>query len=94
MPRKVSRVRALVSFNEVRKGDVAELEVDARVRAWVAAGLVEVLDGETAAGPGTADAPVARRRAKRAGNGSPSGDEQGEGFGAGGYGTSEGVDQG
>lgn len=90
-----ARVRVLVSFNGMRAGDEAVVERDARVQAWISLGLVKVVDsGESTAGPGDAEPDAHRRKPKRAARSVPAGGESGEGFGTGGYGASESVDQG
>lgn len=51
------RVRVLISFGLLRRGETFETELTAHVRALVAKGLVEVTDsGENQAGPGSAGA--------------------------------------
>lgn len=93
MPEWVN-VRVLISFGDVKAGDVAHLERTPRVQGWIDAGLVEVLGGESEAGPGSPD-PDDNERVTGGVEGSvPAGGEQGEGFGAGGYGTAESFDQG
>ena len=86
-------VRVLVSFDAVRAGDVAHLERTPRVQGWIDAGLVEVLDGTAEAGPGGAEPDDNERVTDGTQRSSSAGGEQGEGFGAGGYGTAESFDQ-
>ncbi len=77
-------VTTLVSFNGLYAGDRARAEYDDRVKGWERAGLVKVeRDGESQAGPGTADQDDSGGVTAGAGDGSPSGDEPGEGVGAG-----------
>ncbi len=91
---KYARVRVLTSFNGMRRGDEADVELNPRVQGWVNAGLVEVIgSGTGAAGPGGAEPDDHQRDAVRASGSGASGGEPGEGFGTGGYGTAEGFDQ-
>lgn len=87
-------VRVLISFGDVKAGDIAHMERTPRVQGWIDAGLVEVLDGEGEAGPGGADTDDREGLEDGAASGGPAGGEPGEGFGAGGYGTAEILDQG
>ena len=80
-------VKVLVSFNDVKAGDEAFLRLDARLDAWVKGGLVEVLDGTSTAGPGEPATDDHERLEGGAADSVPAGGEQGEGFGAGGYGA-------
>jgi len=89
-----ARVRVRTSFNGLRKGDEADVKLSELVRAWLAMGLVEVVTGGTdPAGPGAAEPSAAGGAPERAGDSGPAGDEPGESFGSGGYGTSARVDQ-
>lgn len=87
-------IRVLISFGDVKAGDIAHLERTPRVQGWIDAGLVEVLDGEGEAGPGSTDTDDREGLEGGAAGSSPAGGEQSEGFGAGGYGTAEILDQG
>lgn len=72
-------VRAKVSFNEVHKGDVSELEVTPRVRSLIDGGYLEVLShGETEAGPGGPAQGDPWSEPERAGEDRSTGGEQGE----------------
>lgn len=82
-------IRVLVSFNGMYAGDTAVVPVSQRVQGWINAGLV-VSDGESQAGPGAADPNDSGSVALGAGDDSPAGDEQSQGFGSGDYGASEG----
>jgi hypothetical protein len=94
MPRTV-RVRALVSFNDVRAGDEAWLPWGERVHAWERAGLVELIDsevkeirrGESETGPGAVEPDTHERVAVGAEGSVPAGGEPGQDFGAGPYGS-------
>lgn len=90
---KTARIRVLVSFNGMIKGDEATLELTPRVQGWINAGVVKVVgDGKDPARPGTAESSAAGSLPLGAGDSGPSGDEQGKGFGSSGYGASPGVD--
>lgn len=92
-PRTV-RVRALLSFHDIRRGDESTVTLDPIVQGWINAGLVEVIDGgKDSPRQGSAKPNDSGSVATRTGNGSPASTEQGEGFGAGGYGATESVDQ-
>lgn len=96
MARKTSyvTVRARVSFNGIRQGDEATVVRDTRVSGWIDAGLMEeVSNGTGQAGPGGAEPGDDERKPKRAAGSVPAGGEQGEGFGAGGYGSPAQFDQ-
>lgn len=80
-------VRVLISFGDVKAGDLAHLERTPRVQGWIDAGLVEVLDGTSTAGPGESATDDHERLEGGAADSVPAGSEQGEGFGAGGYGA-------
>jgi hypothetical protein len=93
------RMTVLIPFNGMYAKDTADVEYDAQVKGWEAKGLVRVAKsdlpkrerrGTGKARQGTAEPSAARRKTIRAGDSSPSGDEPGEGFGAGGYGAFEG----
>lgn len=72
-------VRAVVSFNEVRKGDVSEVELTERVASLVDGGYLEVHGrGETEAGPGGPAAGDPWSKPERAGADGPEGGEPGE----------------
>lgn len=82
-------LKVLTSFNGMHVGDTAEVELDARVRAWASAGLVEVVErGEDPSGPGRAESRDDEREQGGAAGGEPAGGEPGEGFGTGAYGAS------
>lgn len=87
-------VRVLISFGDVKAGDIAHLERTPRVQGWIDAGLVEVLDGESEAGPGSADPDDREGLESGTADSVPAGGEQSEGFGAGAFGAAEGLDQG
>lgn len=60
------RIKALVSFMDVREGDESVCPLDAVVQGWLSAGLVRILeqvvnDGEDPAGPGGAEPDDAER---------------------------------
>lgn len=91
---KTVRVRATVSFHDIRRGDESTIALDPIVQGWINAGLLEVIDGgKDSARQGSAKPDDSGGVAARAGNGSAASAEQGQGFGAGGYGAAEGVDQ-
>lgn len=72
-------VRATVSFNEVHKGDVSELELTERVNGLISGGYLEVMDrGETEAGPGRFEKSDPGSELERAGTDGPAGGEPGE----------------
>ncbi len=83
-------VTVLVSFNGMYAGDQAAVRIDDTIRGWESAGLVRIWYGESQVGPGAADPDDSGSVALGAGDDSPAGDEQSQGFGAGGYGASEG----
>lgn len=88
------RVRVRVSFNGMHKGSEATVELNDRIRAWVDAGLMEVLHGEDPAGPSGAEPDDHERDAYGAPGSVATGGEPGQGFGTGAYGSSEKFDQG
>lgn len=88
------RVRALVSFSEIRQGDEADVEVNARVQGWINAGLVVIVGGTGEAGPGSAEPDAPGGDPEGTEGSLPAGGEPGEGFGTGAYGSSPLVDQG
>lgn len=89
------RLRVLVSFNDLQQGESADVLLDARVQGWIKAGLVEVdAHGEDPAGQGSAEPDDHERVADGAARGEQAGGEPGEGFGAGSFGASAGLDQG
>jgi hypothetical protein len=49
------RVRVRTSFNGMVAGDEADVELNARVQGWLNAGLMEVVSGESTAGPGSTE---------------------------------------
>lgn len=71
-------VRATVSFNEVRKGDVAEVELTQRIESLVSGGYLVVDSGETEAGPGRFEKGDPERESERAGADGPEGGQPGE----------------
>jgi hypothetical protein len=81
-------IHVLVSFGDVKAGDLAHLERTPRVQGWIDAGLVEVLDdGESEAGQGAAE-PADDERVEGGAEGSiPASGEPGQSFGAGPYGS-------
>ena len=84
------RIRVLTAFNGMRRGDAADVHLTDRVQGWVNAGLVEVESGgKDQARPGRTEPTAERGVPFGTGDGGPAGDEPGEGFGAGGYGSSE-----
>lgn len=88
-------VRILRSFNGLRKGDEATLELNAKVQGWIGAGLAEVVDGgKDPAGPGGAEPDPGAGEQGGAAGGVASGGEPGQGFGTGAFGAAEGFDQG
>lgn len=91
---KTVHVRVLISFDDVKRGDDALLELTPRVREWIRIGLVEVLGGEDPIGPGAAESDDHERVAKGTEGSVPTGSEPGEGFGTGAYGASEEFDKG
>jgi hypothetical protein len=81
-------IHVLVSFGDVKAGDLAHLERTPRVQGWIDAGLVEVLDdGESEAGQGAAESADDERVTDGAEGGEPAGGEPGQSFGAGPYGA-------
>jgi hypothetical protein len=88
MAKRMLHVRVRISFNSMRKGDGAVVPDSPRVRAWIAGGLLEVIDGgEDQAGSGGAEQDAHERVADGAEGGGPTGGEPGQGFGAGEYGA-------
>lgn len=88
------KVKAVVSFEAVRRGDVAEVDPTDRIKALIASGYLKVVeDGAVQDRP--------RKRASRKRASSSAGDagrredgaEQSEDPGSGGHGETEGVDQ-
>lgn len=93
--KQLVHIKALVSFNSIHKGDDAVVEITPRVQAWIDAGMVKVIeDGKDQARPGGAEPDADERVATGTVGSLPPGGEQGEGFGAGAYGSSPGLDQG
>jgi hypothetical protein len=88
------RVRVITSFNEMRQGDEAEIEINSIVQGWINAGLVVIVDGTSPAGPGGAEPDAHGGDPKGAPGGVTPGGEPGEGFGTGAYGSAPIVDQG
>lgn len=82
----------LVSFNNMYKGDTADVEMSDRVQGWVNAGVVRV-DGASQTGPSAAEPDHQGSVTLGTGDDIAPGDEPGEGFGSGGYGTAEGQHQ-
>lgn len=75
------RVRVLVSFNGMRKGDTGGVHPDAQslVKGYVGAGLMEVIDdGETEAGPRGPAQGDPGGEPERTGEDGPAGGEPGE----------------
>lgn len=88
MSARTAEVRVLISFDDVKRGDVARMELTPRVREWIRIGLVEVVGrGKDQAGPGGAESDDHERVTDGAAGGVPSGGEPGESFGAGPYGA-------
>lgn len=92
MPRKktpeYAAIRVRSSFNGMRKGDTATVELDERVQGWVRAGLVEVTGhGTDQAGPGGAEPDDYERVPEGAEGGEQAGGEPGQDFGSGAYGS-------
>lgn len=82
-------VRVLVSFNNLHKGDEADVPWSDRVAAWVALGFVEVVPGGTdPAGPGGAEPDDDEREPVGAEGSEPTGSEPSPGFGESPYGSS------
>ncbi len=82
------RVRVLVSFNDVQKGDEADLYgLNDLVQGWVNAGLVEVLSGTDPTGSGAAESDADQRVQGGVEGSLPAGGDPGEGFGTGAYGA-------
>lgn len=96
----MSRVQVTVriAFNNLYPGDTSEVEYDDQIKAWESRGLVSVSDviekkvtrGTRKARPRTVEPADTGSVTHGAGDSGTPGDEQGEGFGAGGYGTSAG----
>lgn len=86
-----TRVRVLTSFNGMRAGDEADVEMSVRVQGWINVGLVEVVGGQSAAGPGGAEPDDHERVPDGAAGSSEAGSEPGQGFGSGGYGSAASV---
>lgn len=83
-----ARIRVRTSFEDLRRGDEAVVDLNVRVQGWLEAGLVEVVGGgEGEAGPGSFEPAAVPRKPRGAGDGVEAGREPGEGFGSGGYGT-------
>ena len=90
-----ARVRVLRSFNGMQAGDEGDVVVTDRIQAWINAGLLKVVEGGTdSAGPGSVEPDDHERVEDGVAGSVPAGREPGEGFGAGGYGTSAQLDQG
>jgi len=85
-------VRVLIPFNGMYAGDTASVTMDATVQGWINAGLVRI-DAADQAGPGAAEPADPGSVEIGTGRISESRCEPSEGFGAGGYGAFEGVDQ-
>lgn len=87
---KMVRVEVIVSFSGMRRGDKSTLELTPRVQTWINAGLVRVVDGgKNPARSRRTESDAAGGVPFGAGDSSKAGDESGQGFGAGGYGSSE-----
>lgn len=87
-------IRVLTSFNGMHKGDESTIPLSGIVQGWIDVGLVEEVDrGEDPAGPGAVEQADQGGVAFGAGDSGQAGDEPGEGFGSGGYGTAPGIDQ-
>lgn len=83
-----AHVRVRVSFNGLRKGDEARLVLTPRVRGWIKAKLVEVIEhGEDQAGPGESEPDTHERVQDGAEGSGPASREPGQGFGTGAYGA-------
>lgn len=89
---ELQTVRVLVGFNGMYAGDTAQVVVDSTVQGWINAGLVKI-DATDKAGPGTVEPADPGSVQVGTGRSSESGGEPSQGFGAGGYGAFEGVDQ-
>ena len=88
------KVEAILSFEGVRKGDVAELEETDRLRALISAGYLKVVGyGESEDRPRSNPRRKSRSRDSGADGRSPAGDEPSEDSGSGGHGETESVDQ-
>lgn len=88
-------VKVLRSFNGMRRGEEAVLPLTGLVQGWIAAGFMEVVQGgQDQAGQSGPEQDADERLPLGTEGGEPTGGEQGQGFGAGSYGASEGFDQG
>lgn len=87
-------IRVLTSFNGMHRGDESTIPLSSTVQGWINAGLVEVMArGTDPAGQGAVEQADQGGIAFGAGDSGQAGDEPGEGFGSGGYGTAPGIDQ-
>lgn len=88
MSARTVHVRVLISFDDVKRGDIAHLKLTPRVREWIRIGLVEVIkDGEGEAGQGAAEQADDERVEGGAEGSIPASGEPGQSFGAGPYGA-------
>ena len=84
-------ITVLVSFNGMYAGDRARCVYDDVTKGWERAGLIRVEhDGASEARPGAVESDDQGSFKIGAGDDGPAGDEPGQGFGAGGYGTAAG----
>jgi hypothetical protein len=89
------RIRVLTSFNGMHRGDEADVVMSPVVQGWLSVGLIKVVGGgKDPAGPGGTEQDDHRSVPAGARGSRPASGEPGEGFGTGGYGTAESVDQG
>lgn len=87
-------IRVLTSFNGMHRDDESTIPLSSTVQGWINAGLVKVVThGADPAGQGGAEPDDQGGVAFGAGDSGQAGDEPGEGFGSGGYGTAPGIDQ-
>lgn len=88
---KTLRIRVRTSFNDLVRGDEADLELTPKVQGWLNAGLVEVVpDGASEAGQSSAEPDDNERVPTGADRSVKASRQPGEGFGTGGYGTAKG----
>lgn len=87
------RVRARVSFHDIRQGDESDVVLDSVMQGWINGGFMEVIGGGKSPARQGGTVPNNPGRLKKgAGRRVEAGGEPGEGVGAGGHGPVEGVD--
>lgn len=88
------KVMAVVSFEQVRKGDIGEVEYTPRIKALISMGyLRRVDDVRLPSGPVPDKSRISRSSKAGNGGGVPGSNESGEDTGPGGHGPVEVIDQ-